>query len=72
MAYGRLRAQQRFGGTGNGNRQREERVFIKSIGQIAQEGWRERHICLPSIVIAISLEVLVDIIEGYKLTVYNS
>ena len=30
--------------------------FIISIGQIAQEEWQRRHICVPSIVIVIAFE----------------
>ena len=37
---------------------RNKELFIEIIGQIAQEDWRRRHICLPSIVIAIALEAI--------------
>ena len=37
---------------------RKKELFIEIIGQIAQEDWRRRHICLPSIVIAIALEAI--------------
>ena len=37
---------------------RNKELFIEVIGQIAQEDWRRRHICLPSIVIAITLEAI--------------
>ncbi|MFG6344028.1 MAG: hypothetical protein K1W35_09775 [Lachnospiraceae bacterium] len=37
---------------------RNKELFIEYIGQIAQEDWRRRHICLPSIVIAIALEAI--------------
>lgn len=35
---------------------RNKETFIEMIGQIAQEDWHRRHICLPSIIIAITLE----------------
>ena len=63
MAYGRLRAQRCFGGIGKENKmerrmqaKRNKELFIESIGKIAQEDWHRRHICVPSIVIAIALE----------------
>lgn len=37
---------------------RNKELFIEVIGQIAQEDWQRRHICLPSIVIAIALEAI--------------
>lgn len=37
---------------------RDKELFIETIGNIAQEDWRRRHICLPSIVIAIALEAI--------------
>ncbi len=37
---------------------RNEALFIKSIGKIAQEDWHRRHICVPSIVTAIALEAI--------------
>lgn len=38
--------------------ERNKELFIKSIGKIAQEDWHRRHICVPSIVIAIALEAI--------------
>ncbi len=37
---------------------RNKELFIEVIGQIAQEDWQRRHICLPSIVTAIALEAI--------------
>lgn len=37
---------------------RNKEHFIKKIGQIAQEDWHRRRICLPSIIIAIALETI--------------
>lgn len=37
---------------------RNKEFFIEIIGQVAQEDWRRRHICLPSIVIAIAVEAI--------------
>lgn len=36
--------------------ERNKELFIKRIGRIAQADWHRRHICVPSIVIAIALE----------------
>lgn len=38
--------------------ERNKEVFIKNIGQIAQADWHKKHICVPSIVIAIALEAI--------------